>query len=119
MIPGKKFNLGGKIYEIPPITYPQVCRLRETIDKIIEAGREPCASPPFGAYLTIIHAALLRNYPEITREELGNLIDLGNLLPLLSAALGPHAKGPPANFKGRYPGLHLVRSKPTFRKGKD
>ena len=117
MVPGIKFNLGGTDYIIPHLTIPQLGKVMWALEKIIKAGREPSnslTSFPIDAYVEIIHTAMLRNYPQITREEIGDWLDLENLFPLLSAALGPHA-----NFKGRYPGLHLVRSKPTFRKGKD
>jgi hypothetical protein len=41
--------------------------------------------------LEICLAALKRNYPEITLEELGDIVDLGNFKPLVAAVMGSRA----------------------------
>ena len=46
-----------------------------------------------GDLVEMIHAALTRNYPEITRDQVEEMIDLRNLLPLTQAIIGVSGLG--------------------------
>ena len=77
LIPGieKDFG-GGRVYVIPPLSLGALELLQ---DRMAELPSLTSTDP--AAIKTIIdatHMALKRNYPELTREEVGELVDVGN-----------------------------------------
>jgi len=89
---GVKVNAGGRELVLPALNLGALKRLREQF-KVI-SGIDPATQ---GATLTdaqvdamtdIILASVRRNYPEITREEIEELVDLNNLPSAIEAILG-------------------------------
>lgn len=88
MIEGKTINLGGEEYVVPPLNLGQIRRLQKEIENI---GRLDAASLDDNAVdtmLNVILAGMSRNYPELTKEKLEGLIDLGNMRAVTEAVLG-------------------------------
>ena len=101
---GKKVKLAGKEYVIPHLNFkarrnPEIEKLtREFFQeqiRILEAskkGDEELSSavidaPFVGRYLPIVHAALVRNYPELTLEELDEALELDDVPEFMSAMI--------------------------------
>lgn len=78
MIPGVEFDFGGgRVYLVPPLSLGALELLQDQLAALpTMAGTDPVA------VRTITDVALLalrRNYPEITRQEVGELLDVGNM----------------------------------------
>jgi hypothetical protein len=84
LIKGVTLNLGGDDYVVPPLNLEQLEEHAEIIDKL--AG-PLSAKEQRPLQVTLIKAALSRNYPEITAEQLRKLLDLGNLLETYLAVM--------------------------------
>jgi len=81
MIPGIKLNLGGTDYTVPPISIGSL----EEIWPRLEAysGKLTDGSLVVDA----LHAALRRNYPDITRETVAAGVDLANFGDVMEAVM--------------------------------
>ena len=87
LLEGVKLNLGGREFIVPALNFRALRTLESHIKKI-----EQLSVPPTGAEIssvvTVVHAALFLNYPGITMEEVENLLDLRNVVPVLKAIMG-------------------------------
>lgn len=85
-IPGINFDFGGgRSYLLPPLTLGSLQVLQ---DRIISFQSVDALAPEsIDTVIDVAYAALKRNYPEMTREEVGDLIDLGNMMDVVSAAM--------------------------------
>lgn len=81
-IPGTRLNLGGQILIMPPLNLDQVRQFESVLPTL---GKKGSTSENVEEALPLLHAALSRNYPDLTVEELRALLDLGNLLPACEA----------------------------------
>jgi hypothetical protein len=83
MIKGKEIELGGKNYTVPPLNLTMVEHFQ---DKLIgfTGGMDP-ESVKLVAEVT--HAAIIRNYPDMTLEEIKDVLDLGNMVEVFQAVL--------------------------------
>ena len=70
MLPGVTIAMGGRDWQVPPLTLGQLRRLMPKVRQLTEIG-----------------AAMQRNYPEATAEMVENLLDLGNASAVLNAVL--------------------------------
>lgn len=61
---------------IPPIAIGLLEQLQQ---RITEVDGNATDSRQIATIIDTTHAALLRNYPDMTRDEVGALIDLGNM----------------------------------------
>lgn len=53
----------------------------------LEANEDGLKNPTPGIMIDTIHRALIRNYPQITREQVGELLDMSNAPRCFQAAL--------------------------------
>lgn len=83
MIKGKEIELGGKTYIVPPLNLAMVEHFQDQLINYT-GGIDP-QSVRLVAEVT--HAALKRNYPELTLEEVKDVLDLGNMVEVFSAVL--------------------------------
>ena len=83
-IKGIDINLSGVDYVVPPLNLASLQILQDKLATF--TGGADVKS--VGVVADCAHAALKRNYPEITREELLEVIDLGNMLELMNAIMG-------------------------------
>lgn len=82
-IPGLRVVLAGREFVVPPLSLGQVEQLRERISAVQ-------AAPDAQSISTILDAAtaaLQRNYPELKREEVAELIDVGNMMEVFGAVM--------------------------------
>jgi hypothetical protein len=88
MIEGTIIAMGGQEWTVPPLSLAQ---LREFLPKVqqlsgLAAGDMGVAQ--LGMLVEIVTAAMQRNYPDLTPDQVENFLDLGNALPVLTAILG-------------------------------
>lgn len=88
MIEGKTLNLGGTEYIVPPLNLGHIRRLQKDIERINQLDARSLDNDAVDTMLKIIHTGLSRNYPDMTMEQLEELIDLGNMREVTQAVLG-------------------------------
>ncbi len=88
MIPGTKIDLGGQEYLVPPLTWPQARELAEDLKLVLTAPVLFGTDGTLDAFVRIVGAALRRNYPELTDDKIEGLLDFGNCIAVLKAAIG-------------------------------
>ena len=101
-VAGITINLSGVDYIVPPLALGALEQLRDRIGNF-----DPEAVTGVEQVSTVIdcaHAALRRNYPEMTRDEVADLIDLGNMMAVFEAIMdvsGLKRKGQEAAAEGK------------------
>lgn len=83
MIKGLKLHLGDADYEIPPIALGDLERLQDRL----AAYQGGIDTESIATVIDVAHAALKRNYPEISRAEVGSLVDVGNMAEVFEAVM--------------------------------
>lgn len=86
---GKWVTLGAEAYRIPPVPFAMLKDEDFKADLLTLAAisSTTMSSEQIGTAERFIHAAIVRNYPEITVEQVADMLDLGNILDVLSTAL--------------------------------
>lgn len=90
MIDGEKMRLGEEEYTVPPLNLRMIRKLHESgVLAKVPASRLGLliSVENLDVALEVIHCALLRNYPGLGREQLEDVVDMGNVEPLIRAAL--------------------------------
>lgn len=83
MIKGKEIELGGKTWIVPPLNLNAVEHFQDRLAGFT-GGIDP-QSVTLVAEVT--HSALKRNYPDVTLEEVKDMLDLGNMIEVFQAVL--------------------------------
>ena len=86
MIPGVAVAMGGQDWIVPPLTLGQLRRLMPKVRQLTEVGAS-MGEAQINVLIDIVTAALQRNYPETTPDNVENLLDLGNASAVLNAVL--------------------------------
>jgi hypothetical protein len=86
---GQEVNLGGTDFIVPPLSLGALKQLLPKI-KALTIGKDatPDDLSQVADMLEICLAALHRNYPELTLDQLGDIVDLGNFKTLISVVMG-------------------------------
>lgn len=80
---GIKKPLGNVEYIIPPLSLTSLEALQDRLASYTGgADKESIAT-----VIDSLHAALKRNYPEITRADIGELVDLGNMQEIMECVM--------------------------------
>ena len=87
MIDGVKVSLGGKEYNVPPLNFKALKRLKKEWD-IIATPTTTLDAERISAIVELAFAAINRNYPTLQKDELEDIIDLKNSGKLLNALMG-------------------------------
>jgi hypothetical protein len=87
LIDGVEISMGGKKWTVPPLTLKQVKKFQPILEGLGNLD-EANALAQSDALVEVIHAAIARNYPEVIRDEIDELLDLGNLMPVVQAVMG-------------------------------
>lgn len=82
-IKGKTVNLGGTDYVIPPLNL----RALEQFQEQLAGFNGAVSAQNMSLVADIALAALHRNYPELTRDEVAEVIDLGNMAEVMEAVM--------------------------------
>jgi len=86
-IPGVKLNLGGKIYVCPPLNFKSLRIIRPKL-AMLTSGTSIPNEEQLDGVIDVVQLALQRNYPDITREELEEVVDLDNLKDIIAVVMG-------------------------------
>lgn len=87
LIPGNIVNIGGKDYTVPPLSFKQLRRLLDKITLIGTIEGVP-SDEQMGAIVEVVHTALARNYPDLTPEQVEDMLDLGNSGKVVQSVMG-------------------------------
>lgn len=83
-VKGIAFDFGGEVLVIPPLSLNAIDQLRARLQafdgNVLAADQSALA-------IDAVHAALARNYPDITRERVGDLIGLENMVEAMAAVM--------------------------------
>lgn len=90
--PGTTIEAGGLRLVVPRLSIRQMQILKEQIKRLHAARKDLDVEAQIKDILDVVHAAVGRNHDDITRDHLGDVIDLGNVAAFLQAVL----KGPDA-----------------------
>jgi len=78
---GIPFNFDGRVLIIPPLTLGAMEQLQGRLETMDEASITP---EYIGTVIDSAHAALQRNYPDMTREDVAALLDLQNMQEVMA-----------------------------------
>lgn len=87
LVDGVIVSMGGKDFTVPPLTFKQLRTLEPEINKLSNIQGAP-SEEQMDAVVNVIHSALSRNYQEITKDEVEDMLDLGNLQKVIGAIMG-------------------------------
>ncbi len=88
MIDGVSVRMGGREWTVPPLTLGQMKRLAPKLAVLSVAGAPSAmTAEQIDAIGQIVAAALSRNYPEMTPENVLELLDGGNTVAVYAAVL--------------------------------
>lgn len=85
---GQEMTLGGTTFVVPPIALGALKTLLPKIQSLQLSDQGVPGIAQVEDALEICLAALKRNYPDLTLEQLGDLVDLGNFNALVRAVMG-------------------------------
>jgi hypothetical protein len=86
---GTSVTMGDRSFIIPPLSFRQLREHEQDIAKVSAMVVNPEAGfTEIQAAFPIVFAAIHRNYADITKDELEDLLDLGNVREAFGAALG-------------------------------
>ena len=84
MIEGIDIRIGGKTLTFPSLSLKQV---RVLLPKLQTATASSFDAENMDTILEVVHAALTRNYPEMTKEELEDGLDMRNMAQAMKAVM--------------------------------
>ena len=86
---GVKMRVGGRELIIPALTIKQVRGLRSQFDAMQSIGDNVAPTDEqIGAVTEVIHSAVVRNYPDLTLDDLEELLDLSTMQAVVKAIMG-------------------------------
>lgn len=88
MIDGVVVRLSGKEYMVPPMSFKSAGALKDRIQLVMDGSSDFMSEAYVDAIFDIYLAAIQRNYPDMTRERLQEIVDLGNFDAMTVAAFG-------------------------------
>ena len=87
MIDGVVCRMGGHDWVVPPLNLRQVRSLQPLLEKLggvsVSSGAEQIES-----IVRVVWTALARNYPDVTEDQVEQMLDLGNANPIVMAVMG-------------------------------
>jgi hypothetical protein len=82
-VKGVEFDFGDQLLVIPPLSLSALEQLQEKLS----AFDGTLSSASTGTVVDCVHAALLRNYPDMQRESVSNLLDVGNMMDVMACVM--------------------------------
>jgi hypothetical protein len=83
---GEWVTFGLESYRVPPLGFRAVQELAADIESLSKMGKRPTVAQ-MRVVASIAHAAMARNYPKLTVDEVLDMLDMGNWQRVLSAVL--------------------------------
>ena len=87
MIEGTIVKMGEVEYTIAPLTFKQLRTLQPRIDLISKMDGTPTPEQ-MDAVVDIIHASVTRNHPDVTKDQIDDVLDLGNVQLAMASVMG-------------------------------
>lgn len=87
LINGVWLEIGGETFMCPPLALGDLELLQDRL-AAFEQAVSPTDREAVRTVLDAVLAALQRNYPEMTRERLSRLLDVGNMDRAMAAVMG-------------------------------
>ncbi len=86
---GVSLKIGGEDFIVPSLNFFSIKKNRASIEMIsrMKLGSFP-TEEEFDAIITVIHAALSRNYTELTIEQVAEIVDLKNMGQIIQSVMG-------------------------------
>jgi len=90
LLRGVSVELGGTDYTVPPLNFRQLRELEQELSALgsVTTNSLSIAAADVANVVKVAHAALSRNYPELTLAQVEELVDLGNAKDLMMAVAG-------------------------------
>jgi hypothetical protein len=88
MIEGVEIKMGDRTYTVPPLNFRQLKKYSADLARFstITNGGNPYDGMTLA--VPVITAAIQRNYPDVTEDEVSDMIDMGNYRRVLEAVMG-------------------------------
>lgn len=83
-IKGVPVEMSGQTYVIPPLSLGALEQLQE---RLAAVNGDISDAAQVATVVDAAHAALRRNYPELTREAVAELVDVGNMVEVFEALM--------------------------------
>lgn len=101
MIKGIKVNLGGTDYIVPPLSLGALELYQDELETFTGAIDKASTT----LTINIGTAALRRNYPDLTREQVADMIDVANMMEVFEAVMDVSGLKRKAEDSGEAEGL--------------
>lgn len=89
MLPGKKIKIGDREFVVPVLSFQGVRKLIRLLKDLGDlTGATELTEDQLDLIADIVLLGLARNYPELTREELEEHLDLNNFGEVLTIIVG-------------------------------
>ncbi|MBP2638380.1 MAG: putative phage associated protein [Firmicutes bacterium] len=85
---GVALKIRGREYVIPALSFGQLENLAPELERSTQAAGQTMTKEVIQDTIKIFHAAISRNYPEITIDEVKNMIDMRNMKTIMAAIMG-------------------------------
>jgi len=121
MIEGVNITLGGRDYIVPALNFRALRACQPDLDLISHTDEGAFGAERMAAICRIAHAAIRRNYADVTIDEIEDGIDLNNVADVITAVLGQSGlvktdTGEPTSGEAQSPSTgtgSMPRSSPT------
>jgi hypothetical protein len=89
MIDGELIKIGEKEYTVPALNFKRVRTVQKLLEEIgtVNVG-QILTDKQLDMMIEITHIGIQRNYPEMTKEELEENLDLNNIFDVVQAVTG-------------------------------
>lgn len=91
MLAGVTKKIGDTDYVIPPLN---LRAMRELLPQLKGMGATEAAPEDLAVIAKVVHAALVRNYPDMTVERVEDMLDITNVQEVMTAVLGASGLSP-------------------------
>ncbi|MFG7180669.1 hypothetical protein ACGYQ5_14170 [Burkholderia pseudomallei] len=88
LIKGIDVTLGRETYVVPPLNFRLLQELADSIAIVNKGGSFVADAETRNAFVDVIHASVQRNYPDVTREQIVDALDVSNAQTAMLALLG-------------------------------
>ena len=91
MLAGVTKKIGDTDYVIPPLN---LRAMRELLPQLKGMGTTEATPEDLAVIAKVVHAALVRNYPDMTVERVEDMLDITNVQEVMTAVLGASGLSP-------------------------
>lgn len=86
MLDGVNIKIGTRDFVVPPLNFARLKQQEDNLARVKQGGNMDAAWRT--AVVEVVHAAVTRNYPDVTRETIEENLDLGNMKRVIEAICG-------------------------------